>query len=81
MWWLKGKRRSSQYKPLLSPRNVEERDGKKKQLKKEEPRGLELYRRRCKKEGCIYIHFFLKRTNLYLQEARTISKSFPKSVV
>jgi len=53
----------------------------KKQFKKEEPRGLELYTRGCKQEDCIYIQFFLKENITYLQEARTICESFPKSVV
>ena len=32
----------------------------KKQFKKEEPRGLELYTRGCKQEDCIYIRFFFE---------------------
>ena len=83
---LKGKEEVLNKKPLVQ--KMQKREMEKKQFKKE-PRGLECYRRRCKQEDHTYIHIYIyiyiyileREHNLYLQEARTIIESLPKSVV
>lgn len=76
---LKGKEEVLNKKPLVQ--EIQKRGMEKKQFKKEEPRGLECYRRRCKQEDCTYIHtyiFWKENITCIFRKREQSLKIFPK---